>query len=72
MNFIDITKISKTASPKELLKRLVPPRQFKDATFSSYFPDNNYHSQISAVAELKKILEIINGRKGAKIFKNFH
>jgi cell division protein ZapE len=47
---------------EQLLKQLVPPRQFRDASLENYRPDRDYPSQGEAVAAIRGFLE---GFKGA-------
>lgn len=48
----------------EMLAELVPPREFQNATFSSYVPDENFDSQSQAVAELKFRLQQKSKKRG--------
>lgn len=46
-----------TLVPAELLKELVPPREFQQATFENYIPSQDYPSQESARASLIDFLK---------------
>ena len=51
-------------TPAEMLAELVPPREFQNATFSSYVPDANFVSQSQAVAELRSRLQSKSKKRG--------
>ena len=55
-----LVEISPTVSADTLIADLVPPPEFKSATFASYRPDNRFPSQSEAVSECKSFL---GGRK---------
>lgn len=52
----------------ELVKQLVPPRQFKHATFESYKADPEFPSQQQAVDTMRQIVDAWEGR-GRKLFR---
>lgn len=52
----------------ELVKQLVPPRQFKTATFESYRPDSEFPSQEQTVARMRELRDAWAG-KGKGLFK---
>lgn len=52
----------------ELVKQLVPPRQFKTATFDSYRPDDEFPSQEQVVSMMRELRDAWSG-KGKGLFK---
>ena len=52
----------------ELVKQLVPPRQFKNATFDSYIADPEFPSQQQAVDTMRSTVDAWEGR-GRKLFR---
>lgn len=58
-----LTAINPDITPAEMLAELVPPREFRDATFASYVPDPNFDSQTQAVSLLKARLSTKSRKK---------
>ncbi len=48
--------INPEITPAEMLAELLPPREFREATFETYVPDANFESQSKAVAILRSRL----------------
>lgn len=46
---LHLTELSPTVTAAEMVKDLVPPRQFDGAQFATYRPDPEYPSQAAAV-----------------------
>ncbi|WP_293697740.1 cell division protein ZapE [uncultured Agrococcus sp.] len=61
------TRHPRTAAA-ELVKQLVPPRQFRTATFDSYRPDPEFPSQEEAVSKMRQLRDAWAG-KGRGLFK---
>ena len=59
-----LVDLNPAITPAEMLAELVPPREFQNATFSSYVPDEKFDSQSQAVAELKSRLQQKSKRRG--------
>ncbi|GAB3044539.1 cell division protein ZapE [Parafrigoribacterium mesophilum] len=51
-------------SGPEMVKHLVPPRQFEHATFESYRPDDDYPSQAEAVESMKAFAGALKPARG--------
>ena len=54
--FRTITELNPVVSTEELMAHLVPPREFRKATFENYVPDQRYPSQADAVREARAFL----------------
>jgi cell division protein ZapE len=52
----------------ELLRQLVPPRQFRDASLDNYRPDRDFPSQGEAVASIRTFLEGFKGSGARGLF----
>ncbi len=59
-----LVDLNPAITPAEMLAELVPPREFQNATFSSYVPDEKFDSQSQAVAELKSRLQQKSKKRG--------
>ncbi len=64
---VSLTSRHPTLSGREIVDHLVPPRQFRAATFASYRPDPDYVSQQDAVDAARSFAEAW-GHSGARLF----
>ena len=55
-------------TPAEMVKHLVPPRQFETATLDSYRPDRDYPSQGGAVAAIRNFAHGFSAKGGGGLF----
>jgi cell division protein ZapE len=59
-----LTDRQSTLSAEEMVKHLVPPRQFETATLDSYRPDRDYPSQGAAVAAMRNFAAGFRAKTG--------
>lgn len=64
-NFSSLASVNPQVSTTELLAQLVPPREFKNARFATYVPDNGFPSQAQAV---ETCTTFAHGGKGPGLF----
>jgi cell division protein ZapE len=57
-----------TLSAAEMVRHLVPPRQFRDASLDSYRPDPDYPSQADAVAAIREFVTGWGAKSGGGLF----
>jgi cell division protein ZapE len=55
-------------TPAEMVKHLVPPRQFETATLDSYRPDRDYPSQGAAVAAIRNFAHVFSRKNSGGLF----
>jgi cell division protein ZapE len=59
-----LTDRQSTLSAAQMVKHLVPPRQFESATLDSYRPDRDYPSQGAAVAAMRNFVAGFSAKSG--------
>lgn len=64
---VSLTSRHPTLSGTEIIDHLVPPRQFRTATFDSYRPDPEYPSQQGAVDAVREFAEA-SGHSKSRLF----
>lgn len=61
-----LVDVSPRVGDEELLRQLVPPREFTGATFENYIPDSRFPSQAAAVSSTRAFLGIKESGNGIR------
>lgn len=61
-----LVEITPRVTDTELLRQLVPPREFAGATFENYLPDAKFPSQAAAVGAAKSFLGLKSSNSGIR------